>query len=317
MRDTTPARGWLLWAPLATIYIVWGSTYPAIRVMVETMPPLLAAGVRFGAAGAIFWVVLRATGHAVRVRATRPQLAGAALIGTLLCFGGNGLVTVAEQDVEAGLAALIIGSVPLWVVLMRTLHGDHPPRATLAGVAVGFAALAALVLPGDRPGGAPLWGVLVIVCAAMLWATGSFYSRRVPLPPDVLGSTAWQMLFGGGGMVVVGLVAGEAGDVHAGEFSTKSILALAYLIVIGSVLAYSAYAWLLKHAPISKVATYAFVNPIVAIFLGWAFLDEEVTPTMAIAAAAIVLSVATVVRRESAPPEPEPEPVRERERAVA
>src|SRR5262245_40975315 len=168
--------------------------------MVETMPPLLAAGVRFGAAGAIFWVILRLSGDGARVRATPRQLAGAALIGTLLCFGGNGLVTVAEQDVEAGLAALITGSMPRRVGLMRRANGDHPPRATLAGVAVGFAALAMLVLPGDRPGGAPLWGVLVLVCAAVLWATGSFYARRVPLPPDVLGSTAWQMLIGGGVM---------------------------------------------------------------------------------------------------------------------
>jgi drug/metabolite transporter (DMT)-like permease len=297
----TAERGWLPWAALATIYLVWGSTYLAIRVMVETMPPLLAAGVRFATAGAIFWIALRASGGAAKVRVTRAQGVGAGLIGTLLCFGGNGLVTVAERDVPSGLAALIIGSVPLWVVLMRSVHGDRVPRATLAGVALGFAGLAVLVLPGDRPGDAPLGGVLVIVVASISWAAGSFYSKRVPLPADPFASTAWQMLLGGAGMVVVGLIAGEAGEVHLGAFSTGSIAAFLYLIVAGSLLAFTAYVWLLQNVPISTVATYAYVNPVIAILLGWAILSEEVTVAVVAGAAAIVLSVATVVRRESEP----------------
>jgi drug/metabolite transporter (DMT)-like permease len=286
------------WAALATIYVVWGSTYLAIRVMVETMPPLLAAGTRFAAAGAIFLAVLIAVSGRARIRLSRREAAGAALLGVLLPFGGNGLVTVAEQDVPSGLAALIIGSVPLWVVLLRAANGDRPPRATLVGVIVGFTGLALLVLPGDRPGGAPLWGVLVCMAAALSWATGSFYSRRLPHPSDALVSTAWQMLFGGLAMVVVGLAVGEAGDVHPGSFSFDSLLALVYLIFIGSVLAYSAYTWLLKNVPISTVATYAYVNPIIAIFLGWAILSEQVTITVVAGALAIVVSVAAVVRRE-------------------
>jgi drug/metabolite transporter (DMT)-like permease len=296
----------LLWAALATVYLVWGSTYLAIRVMVETMPPLLAAGTRFAVAGAIFWVALRLTGGAERVRATPRQIAGAALIGVLLCFGGNGLVTVAEQEVPSGLAALIIGSVPLWVVLMRTGHGDRVPAPTLAGVVLGFGGLALLVLPGDRPGDAPLWGVLLVVVAAALWASGSFYSSRVSLPDDALASTAWQMLLGGGTMLVVGLIAGEAGDVRPAEFSTDSLIAFSYLIVVGSLFAFTAYVWLLQHAPISLVATYAYVNPVIAIFLGWAILDEEITFTVVAGALAIVLSVATVVRREADEREREP-----------
>src|SRR4051794_14794650 len=288
----------MTWAALATIYVVWGSTYLAIRVMVETMPPLLAAGVRFAVAGALFHVVLVATSGRERIRVGRRELAGAALIGVLLPFGGNGLVTVAEQDVPSGLAALIIGSVPLWVVLLRAAHGDRPPRATLIGVALGFTGLALLVLPGDRPGDAPLWGVLVCVAAALSWATGSFYSHRVPQPGDALASTAWQMLLGGVAMILVGLAVGEAGDVHPGAFSTDSLLALAYLVTIGSVLAYTAYTWLLKNAPISTVATYAYVNPVIAIVLGWAILSEEVTTAVVVGAAAIVFSVAAVVRRE-------------------
>src|SRR3954451_21565569 len=298
---------------MATIYVVWGSTYLAIRVMVETMPPLLAAGVRFALAGAIFWVVLVVAGGVRRVRVTGRQLAAAGLVGVLLPFGGNGLVTVAEQHVPSGLAALIIGAVPLIVVLLRFAHGERVSRATLAGVAVGFAGLAVLVLPGGRPGQAPLWGVLVCLAAATSWAAGSFYSNRLPRPADAFAATAYEMLLGGLAMVATGLVAGEAGDVHLSKFSTDSLLALAYLIFIGSLLAYTAYVWLLKNAPISTVATYAFVNPVIAIFLGWAILSEEITLTTVVAAALIVLSVAAVVRREGQPDEAEvPAPVARR-----
>ncbi|HEY1357804.1 MAG TPA: EamA family transporter [Thermoleophilaceae bacterium] len=291
----------MIWAALATVYIVWGSTYLAIRVMVETMPPLLAAGVRFAIAGAVFIAVLAAKDGVRRVRIGRRELGGAALMGLLLPFGGNGLVTVGEQVVPSGMAALIIGSVPLWVILLRSAHRDRPPSATFAGVLVGFTGLAILVLPGHRPGGAPLWGVLVCVAAAVSWATGSFYARRLPLPDDAFASTAWQMLLGGAMMVAVGLVAGEGGDVHPGRFSLDSVLALIYLITIGGLLAYTAYNWLLKNAPISTVATYAYVNPVIAIVLGWAILSEEVTSTVIVGATAIVLSVAAVVRTESAP----------------
>ncbi len=236
------------------------------------------------------------------MRITRAQAGGAALAGTLLCFGGNGLVTVAEQEVPSGLAALIIGSVPLWVVIMRLAEGDRPGRGTLAGVVVGFIGLSVLVLPGDRPDGAPLWGVLLIVLAAILWAAGSFYSKRMTLPADALVSTAYQMLLGGGAMIVVGLIAGEAADLDPSGFSTDSLLALAYLITFGSMLAYSAYTWLLGNAPISTVTTYAYVNPVIALALGAAILSEEITATVLLGAAAIVAAVATVVREEAATP---------------
>ncbi len=306
----------MLWAALLTVYVVWGSTYLAIRVMVETMPPLLAAGVRFALAGAVFLLVLRLRGGSGQMRVTRGQVAAAAVVGTLLCFGGNGLVSVAEQEVPSGLAALIIGAVPLWVVLMRLMHGEPVPRATLAGVALGFAGLAVLVLPGDRPGGAPLWGVLLIVVASISWAAGSFYSKRVDLPADAFVSTGLQMLLGGALMALVGLAAGEAGDVDLSEFSARSLLAFTYLVVAGSFLAFTAYTWLLQNAPISTVATYAYVNPVIAVALGAVILSEEITAAVVVGAAAIVLSVAVVVRRESgdaeAPPEPAPasEPAR-------
>ena len=290
----------MLWAAMATIYIVWGSTYLAIRIMVETMPPLLGAGVRFAVAGAVFLAILRLRGGPSRIRITPAEVLGAFVIGNLLCFGGNGLVTVAEQEVPSGPTALIIGSVPLWVVLMRLGEGDRPGRGTLAGVIVGFVGLAVLVLPGDRPDEAPLWGVLLIVLAAVLWASGSFYSKRMTLPRDPLVSTAWQMLLAGATMVVAGLVAGEASDVHPSEFSTDSLLALAYLITFGSMLAYTAYTWLLGNAPISTVTTYAYVNPVIALALGAAILSEEITATVLLGATAIVAAVATVVREEGA-----------------
>ena len=292
----------MAWACLATVYMVWGSTYLAIRVMVQTMPPLLAAGVRFGLAGAVFLAVLVALGGHERVRLGRRELAGAALLGVLLPFGGNGLVTVAEQEVPSGLAALIIGSVPLWVVLLRGASGDRPPAATLAGVVLGFTGLALLVLPGDRPGDAPLWGVLVCIAASVSWASGSFFSRRLPQPRDALASTAWQMLLGGAAMVAVGLAAGEAGEVHPAAFSSDSLIAFAYLVTVGSLLAFTAYNWLLGNVPISTVATYAYVNPVIAILLGWAILSEEITFSVLMGATAIVISVASVVRQESTEP---------------
>lgn len=302
-----PAR-LLLPAALATVYVVWGSTYLAIRVMVETIPPLLGAGVRFTIAGAVFYAFLRLRHGPERVRITRAELTGTAVVGMLLLFGGNGLVTVAEQDVPSGLAALLVATVPLWVVLMRAGVRERVSGTTAASVGVGFVGVALLVLPADRPEGASLGGVLLVVLAAFLWALGSFTSRRVELPKDAFVSTAFQMLLGGGAMTLAGLAAGEAGEVRLADFSLDSTIAFVYLVLIGSLLAFTAYVWLLQNAPISTVATYAYVNPVIAIVLGWAILSEEVTPLVLGAAAIIVASVAAVVREESgARPRAEPE----------
>lgn len=297
-----PAR-FMLPGALATVYVVWGSTYLAIRVMVETIPPLLGAGARFVIAGAIFLAFLRLRGTSLRI--TRAQIAGAALVGTLLTFGGNGLVTVAEQDVPSGLAALLVATVPLWVVLYRAVARERVSATTAVSVALGFLGVALLVLPGDRPDGASLGGVLLVVLAAGLWALGSFWSKKVELPEDAFLSTAVQMLVGGGAMVLVGLAAGEAGELGADAFALDSVLAFAYLVTFGSLLAFTAYVWLLQNAPISTAATYAYVNPVIAIVLGWAILSEEITPLVVAGAAVIVASVAAVVRDESGMREPE------------
>jgi drug/metabolite transporter (DMT)-like permease len=288
-----------VWAALGVVYVVWGSTYLAIRVMVETIPALLGAGVRFVIAGALLLAVLAARGGLQRLRLQRAMLARLAVIGTLLVFGGNGLVTIAEKHVPSGLTALLIASVPLWIVVYRLAARDRPHRVTLAGVLLGFAGVALLLLPGNRPEGVEIGPILVVVAAAMSWALGSLFSQRWTMPADPLVSTGWQMLIGGAAMLLAAVAAGETSSVDVAAFSAKSVWSLIYLIVVGAVLAYSAYTWLLQNAPISQVATYAYVNPVVAVFLGWAILGENI-PTMMIAASAvIVVAVATIVRNES------------------
>jgi drug/metabolite transporter (DMT)-like permease len=287
-----------VWAALWAVYLIWGSTYLAIRVMVETLPPLLGAAVRFTVAGAVLLVVLALRRGRAVVLPSRRQLAGALLVGLLLP-GANAVVTVAEQKVPSGLAALLIASVPLWVILLRRLWGERVPRASVAAVLVGFAGVALLLRPGAQSGDATVLGLAACVGAAAMWASGSFASRKVALPAHPLVSTGWQMLLGGLICAVAGLAFGEAGDVHPGAFSLRSVLALAYLVAIGSWVGYTAYAWLLQNAPLSKVATYAYVNPVVAIVLGWLILDEVITPVTAVAATVIVTSVALVVRSEA------------------
>jgi drug/metabolite transporter (DMT)-like permease len=284
-----------VWTALVSLYLIWGSTYLFIRVMVETIPPLLGGGVRFVIAGAIMLVALIARRRSVA--ADRRGLLSAAAIGTLLAAGGNGLVTVAEKHIPSGLAALLVASMPLWIVVLRSCVGDRVRALTIVGVLAGFTGLAVLLLAGKRPEHAPLGFCLLVLFAAVCWAAGSFLSARLPLPPDPLVSTGWQMLFGGLVLVVAAVPAGELGQVH--HVSAKSLGGLAYLVVIGSIVAYSAFTWLLQHAPISKVSTYAYVNPVVAVLLGWAFLSEDVPPTTAVATAIIVASVATIVRTES------------------
>jgi len=287
---------WLGPLALATIYVVWGSTYLAIRVMVETIPPLLGAGVRFVVAGGLLyaWVALRRPPAARRI--TRRQLLAAALVGLLLMFGGNGLVTVAEEEVPSGLAALLIASVPLWVIVLRATMGrERVPGTTLLSIAVGFVGVALLVLPGDRPEGAPLGWSLVVVAAAVFWAGGSYAASRLDRPRDLLTTSAWQMLIGGGAMVVVGTAVGEVAELRLADVSLDSAVAFLFLIFVGSIAAFTAYNWLLQHVAISTVSTYAFVNPVIAVFLGWLILSEEITVFVVLGTAVIVTAVAFVV----------------------
>jgi drug/metabolite transporter (DMT)-like permease len=285
-----------VWAALWIVYIVWGSTYLAIRLMVRTIPPLLAGGTRFFVAGLAMCGVLAASRGAGALRLSRPQLASCLLLGALLPAAGNGLVTVAEKHVPSSLAALIISSVPLWVVLFRFVDRQRPGTGTLVGVAVGFAGVALLLLPG-RPEGVHLIGVITVLIAALAWASGSFLTPRVKTPDDILVTVAWEMVFGGAFLLIASAAAGE--HVDLGGLSAESIGGLVYLILIGSIIAYTAYGWLLGNAPISRVATYAYVNPVIAVFLGWAVLSEDITALTLVAAAVIVASVAGIVRHET------------------
>ncbi len=290
------APAWQVWTGLWIVYIVWGSTYLAIRVTVETMPPLLSSGVRFSIAGAVMLGVLSL--HR-RVRPTRAQLLSALLVGMLLP-GANAVVSVAEQEVPSNLAALLIASVPLWVLLMRRTSGEPVSVAGIGAVLVGFAGVALLLQPGEQSEGASVLALGACVFAALMWASGSFASPRLRMHGDPLVAAAWQMLLGGAVILASGLAVGEAGDVDLDALSTRSVVALAYLVVFGSWIAFTAYAWLLQNAPISRVATYAYVNPVVAIVLGFLILDELITPITLAGAAIIVVSVALVTRIESA-----------------
>jgi drug/metabolite transporter (DMT)-like permease len=304
----TAAPVWRVWLSLGTVYVVWGSTYLAIRVMVRTVPPLLSSGVRFLIAGALLagWVRLR--GGRAATRASAGQLGAAALAGTLLVAGGNGLVSVAERHVPSGLAGLIMASIPLWVVLLRLVLARERTRSlTLAGVAVGFTGVGILLLPGGRPAGAAVGGIIILLVAALCWASGSFTAGRRALPQNLLYASGVQMLAGGAASGLLGIATGELADVHPDRVSGASLAAFAYLVVVGSLVAFTAYAYALQHAPISKVSTYAFVNPVIAVALGWAILGEDVRPAMLAGAAIIVVSVASIVRGEK-PRAPRAEP---------
>jgi drug/metabolite transporter (DMT)-like permease len=291
--------GLLVWAALWTVYIVWGSTYLALRVLVETIPPLISTGGRFLLAGSLMLGVLALLRRAVRV--TRAEAASCLLVGSLMA-GAVATVATAEQDVPSNLAALLVACVPLWVLLLRRFGGEHiAPRLVLA-VIIGFAGVGLLLQPGGQTGGAPLASLLLVVCSTSAWATGSYLSQRVALPPDPLVSVGWQMLLGGSVVALAGVVAGEPWSVDVSGFSTESVLAWLYLALIGSALAFTAYTWLLRNAPLSRVATYAYVNPVVAIALGWLILDEAVTGITVAGAAVVVLAVAIVVQGEARPP---------------
>jgi drug/metabolite transporter (DMT)-like permease len=312
-RSAPPAV--FVWLGLGIVYVIWGSTYLAIRVAVETMPPLLTSGLRFCAAGLVLATIIAARSGPSRLLVGRRELVSATLVGAALVLGGNGLVMIAERDVASGLAALIIGSVPLWVVLLRTILGDRVGRGTLAGVAVGFVGVAVLVVPSGGEGTAQLVGAVLLVIASASWASGSFASARLPLPRDPFVSTAYQMASGGILVTIAGLALGETNGLDPAHFSSESLLAVGYLLVFGSLIAFTAYTWLLQNAPISLVATYAYVNPVVAVFLGWLILGEPVTAILAIGAALIVVAVAFVIRQEYRPDarataaEPAPVPV--------
>jgi drug/metabolite transporter (DMT)-like permease len=274
---------------LATVYLVWGSTYLAIRITDRTMPPLLMSSARFLIAGA----ALYAFASRGRARPTLRQWGAAAIVGAGLLLIGNGGVAWSETRLESGLAALIVAIIPLWVAVMdRAFFGRRLSPLAVVGLVVGFAGVALLVRPG---GGGDVLAMLALVGATAAWAGGSLYARGAPLPESPLLSASMQMLAAALFLGIAGLAAGETGGIHADSFSAKPVIAFVYLVLVGSLIAFSAYAWLLKNVRISIVSTYAFVNPVVAVALGTAFLNEKIGWSTLAAGAAIVVAVVLIV----------------------
>ncbi|MBI5935505.1 MAG: EamA family transporter [Chloroflexi bacterium] len=286
-----------IWIPLLALYIVWGSTYLAIRFAVETIPPFFHAGIRFLVSGIILVVWQRAVGEPMP---TRKQWVSLAIIGNLLLLGGNGLVSWAEQTIPSGIAALIIGAIPLFLVITEAFRpgGVKPNRWTFLGLLIGFIGIFILVGPEEVTGGSRLdpFGVAALLMACFFWSLGSVYSKHGDLPKSSLMSTGGQMLMGSIGLFAVSLATGELSGWHLADVTTKSALGLVYLIFAGSLIGFVSYGWLLQNAPISLVATYAYVNPIVAVLLGNWFANEALEPRVWLAAAIIVGSVMFINR---------------------
>ncbi|TMD59987.1 MAG: multidrug transporter [Chloroflexi bacterium] len=290
---TRPSAARIVFAFLI-VYVIWGSTYLAIRFAVESLPVLLYAAVRFVVAGAALYAAVVVRGMP---RVTLAHWRDAAIVGALLLLLGNGLVSIAERTVPSGVAAVIVATVPLDVVLLQWLTMRRRPAASIFGaIVIGLAGVALLIGPAGFAGSEriDLFGSLLLVVASVAWAAGSLYSSRAAVPSTPILATAMQQLAGGALLLVAGAAMGELGALDASTFTPRSIVALLYLIVFGSLVAFTAYIWLLRNVPPAVVSTYAFVNPMVAVFLGWAIAGEEITARTIIASAIIVVAVAII-----------------------
>jgi drug/metabolite transporter (DMT)-like permease len=287
---------------LATVYVLWGSTYLAMRLAIVTIPPFLMAATRHTIAGALLYSFARLRG------APRPRpehWRSTAIIGALLLLLGNGGVVWAEQRVSSGMAALLICSEPMWIVLFAWMRRDgrRPSPLVVAGLLVGFAGLVLLVRPGH--GGAVAvdrLGVVAVLIASISWAAGSLYVQRATLPSSPLLATAMQMLCGGGLLFAASALTGEPARFALSQVSAGSVLAVLYLVVFGSLIGFTAYTWLLRSASPVLVSTYAYVNPVVAVFLGWLLVHEPVTSGTLLGAAVILAGVALITTASTAPP---------------
>lgn len=292
----------LVVASMAAIYVIWGSTYLGIKLGLEGLPPFLLGTLRFATAGGLMlgWAAWRGA-----LRGSRPtgrQWAAATLSGGLMLVGGNGAVTWAEQHIASGLAALLVATVPLWMALLdRVRYGRRLTRLAVAGLVLGFVGVGVLVSPAGDVGA--LWGAFVIIGGALAWAAGSLYSRDADLPSRPMVATSMQMLTAAGIFLVLAAAGGEFGRFDPAALTSRSVAAVAYLAILGSVVAFSAYTWLLRQVPSSIVSTYAYVNPVVAVGLGWLVLGETMSGRTLAAAAVIVGSVALIVRGRTSSPE--------------
>jgi drug/metabolite transporter (DMT)-like permease len=295
-RRLADAPAWQVWTALLIVYVVWGSTYLGIRVVVETMPPLISGGIRFAICAVLMGLILAIRKGPGVLRVSRQEAMGALFIGALLLGVGNGGVLLASRDVPSGLTALIVGVVPLVVLVMRRLRGEHIERIQLAGVLGGALGLVILVAPLGMTGDIAPLGLILLMVSVTGWAYGSIASSHTPLPRDPFVSTFYQFIAGSLVGFIAGTLTGELTGMDPATWSARSLVALGYLIVFGSLVAFTAYTWLLQHTHVSRAMTYAYVNPVVAVALGWAILGESITPWMLAGAALILASVALIVR---------------------
>ncbi len=287
----------LLVAALGTVYVAWGSTYLAVRLMVDEMPAVLGSGTRALAAGGLMAAGLVAWGGLRRLRVTRAELAGCALLGLLMPALGQGVVAIAEDEgAPSGLTALLIAAVPLWVACIRALSGDRPSARTLAGVLVGFGGVAALIAGHGLGRGVPIGSLLLVVLASVSWACGSWLHPHLRLPADPFTVVVYEMLIGGALLCATGLARGD--HFSAGSYSARAWSAWGFLVLVGSILGLTAYNWLLRSTSVSVVTTYAYVNPVIAVFLGWLILREALAGGTLVCAVVVVAGVALVVAGE-------------------
>jgi drug/metabolite transporter (DMT)-like permease len=290
-----------VWLALVTVYLVWGSTFVALAIVVRDFPPYLSMAMRHLVAGTALLAFALPRGRGDEDRIGGKQVRAGLIFGGLLFLLGHGSLAWAQQTVPAGVAALLVGSIPIWMALLdRVAFGRRLHASAYVGFALGFAGLAFLFDPFGE-GSVDRLGALVIVSSALCWAAGSLYSRGAALPKRPLVSAGLASLCGGALLFATSAVLGELGQVR---FSLDALLALGYLIVAGTFVGFTAYVWLLRAAPISLVATYAYVNPIVAVMLGWALLGEKITVQMAVAGSAVVVAVALIVRASGSALEP-------------
>lgn len=290
---TAPSRAKLLIA-FAAVYLIWGSTYLAIRFAIETVPPFLVGGFRFVIAGALMYAFLRMRGAA---RPTLPQWRSALIIGPMLLTGGNGGIVWSEQFVPSGVVALMVACVPLWMLLLAWLRGGlRPSGREWFGVAMGLYGVSLLVSFGgvQAAGSVSPLAALVMLFSTLSWSVGSMFAREAPLPASPLLASAMEMLVGGAGMLLIGLVRGEFTQLAASSVSLRSALSIVYLAGFGSIVAFSAYKWLLSRVAPAVVGTYAFVNPVVAVALGWAFASEQLSARTLLAMLVIVGAVVMI-----------------------
>lgn len=301
-----PVRAGLVWLALATIYLVWGSTYLGIRVVTESLPAFGSSAARFATAAALLALFLAVRRGPAVLRVRRSELAAAALVGTVLIAGGNGLVVLAESPafgLPSGLAALLVALGPLLLVVMRAATGDRPRPATVLGVLVGFGGLVILFAPALGLGGEsfPLAGGLLVLLGTACWSAGSFVGAWLPLPGDPFVASVYEMLAGSVVVAAISLGRGELRGFDPAAVPARAWLGLAYLVVFGSLVAFTAYVWLLHHAPISLVSTNAYVNPVIALALGALLAAEALTGQVLLAAAVVTLGVVVVVSTERPP----------------